>query len=145
MQQHAGTRRGKVALDGQRILLTLDGRRYGIQVTVYHSDEGMNRAQKGSDLRRQEADHKASTAPYAMYGNPSPWTALAKRIAEKSKKQFSAIAFDELVLLIVASVPELGAVGSTLLLDLALDLERMNSTLSPALNRVHFLPLIFTT
>jgi hypothetical protein len=68
-----------------------------------------------------------------MYGNPSPWTALAKRIADKSKKQFSPIAFDEFILLIVASVPELGAVGSTFLLDLALDLERMNATFSPNL------------
>jgi hypothetical protein len=68
-----------------------------------------------------------------MYGNPSPWTALAQRIADKSKSSFSSTAFDELALLIVASVPELGAVGSTFLLDLALDLERMNATFSPNL------------
>jgi hypothetical protein len=123
---------------GADVLLTLDGRRYGIQVTVYHSDEAMNRAQKGSDLRRQEAVHKASTAPYAMYGNPIPWTALEKRIADKCKKQYSPTAFDELVLLIVASVPELGAVGSTLILDLALDVERMNATFSPNLQSSTF-------
>jgi hypothetical protein len=73
-----------------------------------------------------------------MFGNPSHWTALAKRIADKSKKQFSPIAFDELVLLIVASVPELGAIGSTLLLDLALDLERMNATFSASLRASAF-------
>jgi hypothetical protein len=104
----------------------------------------MNRGQKGSDLRRQESVHRASTAPYAMHGNPSPWTALAKRIADKCKKKYSPIEFEELVLLIVASMPERGAVGSTLLLDRALDLERMSATLSPDLQSSAFLPLIFT-
>jgi hypothetical protein len=124
---------GQKADTGADVLLTLDGRRYGIQVTVYHSDEGMKPDQKGSNLRRQEAVHKASVNTYAMCGNPSPWTALTHRIADKAKRQSSPSAFDELILLVVSSVPELGAVVSTLLLDLALDLDRMNATLSPTL------------
>ena len=56
---------------GADLLLTLADRRYGIQVTEYHSDEGLKPDQKGSDLRRQEAVYKTSLTPYAMYGNPS--------------------------------------------------------------------------
>jgi len=38
----------------------------GIQVTVYHADEGMNSGQKGSNLRRQEAPHEVIRfMPYA--------------------------------------------------------------------------------
>jgi hypothetical protein len=48
-------------------------------------------------------------------------------------KQSSSTAFDELILLIAASVPQLGAIVSTFLLDLALDLNRMNAKLSPTL------------
>lgn len=77
---------GQTTDTGADVLLTLDGRRCGIQVTVYHSDEGMKRDQKGSELRRQESVHKASVNPYAMYGDPSPWKALAYRIADKSEK-----------------------------------------------------------
>jgi hypothetical protein len=124
---------GQKADTGADVLVVVDGRKYGIQVTQYHSDEGMNPAGKGSALRREEAQKKSSQQTYAMFGNPNPWVALAHRIAEKSKKRFSPTAFDELILFIVASVPQLGAVVSTFLLDLALDRDRMNATLAPTL------------
>jgi hypothetical protein len=123
---------GQKADTGADVLLNLNGRKYGIQVTLYHSDEGMNPTGKGSALRREEAQKKAQQT-YAMYGNPSPWVALARRIAEKSKKRYSPTDFDELILLIAASVPQLGGIVSTSLLDLALDLSRMNAILSPGL------------
>jgi hypothetical protein len=56
------------------VLITLHGWHYGIQVTVYHADEGMNSGQKGSNLRRQEAPHEVIRfMPYAKLN------ALAKR------------------------------------------------------------------
>jgi hypothetical protein len=106
---------------------------YGIQVTLYHSDEGMNPTGEGSALRREETQKQAAQQTYAMFGNPDPWVALEHRITEKSKTRCSPTAFDEVILLIVASVPQLGAVVSTFLLDLAIDLNRMNATLPPTL------------
>ena len=55
-------------------MITLHGWHYGIQVTVYHADEGMNPGQKGSNLRPQEAPHEVIRfMPYAKLN------ALAKR------------------------------------------------------------------
>ncbi len=59
---------------GADVLITLHGWHYGIQVTVYHADEGMNSGQKGSNVWRQEAPHEVIRfMPYAKLN------ALAKR------------------------------------------------------------------
>jgi hypothetical protein len=118
---------------GADVLLELNGIRYGIQVTIYHSDEGTNPTQKGSMLRRQEAAYKGWQTAYAMYGKPSPWDGLVQRLQAKCSKQYSRTVFDELVLLVAASVPQLGTIVSTLLLDLAMDIGKMNAILAPNL------------
>ena len=50
---------------GADVLAVLDGKRYGIQVTTLHPDEGLGPIQKGSELRRQETKFRNSVAPYA--------------------------------------------------------------------------------
>jgi hypothetical protein len=57
---------------GTDVLVILDGKRYGVQVTVLHTDEGLDLSRKGSELRRQEAAFKNSTRPYAAWGIPNP-------------------------------------------------------------------------
>jgi len=124
---------GQKADTGADVLLYLDGRRYGIQVTLYHSDEGDTPTQRGSALRRQEALYKTWPTAYAMYGKPGPWGGLAYRLQSKCAKRCSIRTADELVLLVAASVPQTGAIVSTFLWDAAMDLNGMNTILSPIL------------
>ena len=126
---------GKKTDSGADVLLQLNGRRYGVQVTIYHSDEGSTSTQKGSALRRQESAYSHWPTAYAMYTKPNPWTGLAHRIQAKCSKQYSRTAFDELVLLIAASVPQMGAVVSTFLWDQTVDIAEMNAFLSPILGK----------
>jgi hypothetical protein len=118
---------------GADVLVILDGKRYGVQVTVLHTDEGLDQSRKGSELRRQEAAFKNSTQPYAAWGTPNPMTALQYRIAEKCAKSYPAANFDEVVLLVVSGMPQMGAIASTLVLDLALQVDKMNAELAPML------------
>jgi hypothetical protein len=118
---------------GADVLAILDGKRYGIQVTLLHTDESPSSIQKGSELRRQETKFKNSTATYAAWGNPNPMPALQYRIEEKCKKSYPRANFDELVLLIVSGLPQIGAVTCTLLFEPFLDLCKKNSGLSPIL------------
>ena len=129
---------GQKADSGADVLLDMDGRRYGIQVTIYHSDEGSMPAQRGSLLRSQESAYKSWPTAYAMSAKPSPWTGLVHRLQSKCSKAYSQTVFDELVLLVAASVPQWPGVASTMLLDLALDLNKMNVTLSPILKTSHY-------
>ena len=119
---------------GADVLLTLDGNRYGIQVTEYHSDEGMNPDQREVTygVKKQCIKRAPLPTPYMVIRVLGRLLQSESQISPKSNFH-RMLAFDELVLLIVASVPELGAVGSTFLLDLALNLERMNATFSPNL------------
>jgi hypothetical protein len=63
---------------GADVLALLNGQRYGVQVTVLHTDEGQNLKHRGSTLRHQEARFKGTTQPYAAWGNPNPMPALQK-------------------------------------------------------------------
>jgi hypothetical protein len=114
-------------------LAVLDGKRYGIQVTLLHTDEGLSPTQKGSELRRQEAKFKNSTVPYAAWGNPNPMPALQYRIDEKCKKSYPGANFDEVILLIVSGLPQMGAVTSTIVVEPFLQVDKMNAELSPIL------------
>jgi hypothetical protein len=118
---------------GADVSAVLDGKRYGIEVTLLHSDEGSSSTQRGSELRHQEAKFKNSTVSYAAWGNPNPMPALRYRIEEKCKKSYPESDFDEVVLLVVSGLPQMGAITSTLLFEPFLDLSNMNSELSPVL------------
>jgi hypothetical protein len=90
---------------GADVLAVLDGKRYGIQVTTLHTDEGLSPIQKGSELRRQETKFRNSVAPYAAWGRPNPMPTLQCRIEDKCKKSYPGSNFDEVVLLIVSGLP----------------------------------------
>ena len=123
---------GHKADTGADVLADLDGRRYGFQVTVYHADEG-DAPQKGSKLRAQEAPYQAWPTAYAMYGKVSPLSGLLYRLQSKCAKRYPTKTVDHLVLLIAASLPEMGALVSTFLWDGAININEMNAILSPIL------------
>ncbi len=112
---------------GVDVLWTVDERAIGFQVTEYHSDEGREPDQRGSQLRREEAQKAASGHPYTMRIGLDPTPGLAERIRAKVQKGASS-RFDELVLLVACSGPhERGGVAATLLLDMALDVATLNA------------------
>jgi hypothetical protein len=99
---------------------------YGIQVTTLHTDEGLSPIQKGSELRRQETKFRNSVAPYAAWGRPNPMPALQCRIEDKCKKNYPGSNFDEVVLLIVSGLPQMGAITSTILFEPFLQVDKMS-------------------
>jgi hypothetical protein len=125
---------------GSDVLVLLDGKRYGVQVTLLHTDEGLTAGQKGSELRREESKYKDSTRPYATWGIPNPMGALQYQITEKCSKTYPPNDFDEEVLLIVAAMPQMGAIGATMVLEIGLDVDKMNAELSPTLERMSSTP-----
>jgi hypothetical protein len=59
--------------------------------------------------------------------------ALRYRIEAKCSKSYPANDFDEEVLLVVSGLPKMGAIASTIVLPIALQVDKMNSELSPIL------------
>ncbi|MGH8321545.1 MAG: hypothetical protein ACRESX_03850 [Gammaproteobacteria bacterium] len=118
------------AHDKPDVLATINGHRIGIEVTVFHGDEGQNLG-GGSHQRRAEEqiNRNASGRPYAMWGTVNSLVALVARIKDKIKcaESYSSEVLDELWLLIAASVPQLGAVCSTFILPIALNLDDLNN------------------
>ncbi len=64
--------------------------------------------------------------------------ALQYRIVEKCRKTYPPANFDESVLLIASGLPQMGAIASTLVLDLALQVDQMNTELGPILERSRY-------
>lgn len=63
---------------------------------------------------------------------------LLHRIQEKCRKSYPTDNFDEVVLLIVSGLPQLGGVTSTLLFEPFLNIDQMNAQLSPILERSRY-------
>jgi hypothetical protein len=122
---------------GSDVSVILDKKKYGIQVTILHTDEGASPSGGGSKTRRDEAKYKDSKVPYAIWGKANPMDALENRIREKCQKNYPAYDFDEVVLLVAASLPMQGAMGATLALEFVLDdflqTHKMDLILSPIL------------
>lgn len=102
----------------------------GIEVTVFHGDEAT--CQKGSALRAEEEQtaRRAPGQPYGMWsGLPKDYAlAVGKRLQGKIQDaaRFPTEGYDTLWLLIAASLPKLGATGSTFLLPQFLTPEDLN-------------------
>lgn len=99
----------------------INGHCIGIEVTEFHGDEGQN-SNRGSIQRSKEVQisMQASGKPYVMPINVSPLPGLVARIGDKVKKskKYQMQAFDELWLLISASLPQLGAISSTFIIPI---------------------------
>ena len=118
---------------GIDVVTELKGRRIGFQITDFHSDEGGESAQGGSELRRQESKRVKQGLPAVSFVNPDPIPGLVHRIKDKLRKQWSKKDFPKVNLLIAASVPDLPRIVSTFILGPKLDLTKLDSDLSPLL------------
>lgn len=93
----------------------LNQRTIGIEVTVYHADEGDQPG--GSALRQKEKEEaqRAKSGFYGMWTKPQWEKPFLKRVrAKASKTNFNRTGIDELWLVVCASTPIEKAILSTL-------------------------------
>jgi hypothetical protein len=116
--------------------LLSSGQKIGIQVTVFHSDE--DSAENGSKACRSREETDKKLGIIQTYGAPADYRpALRKRIEEKILKaqEYSFSEFDEVWLVVAASLPQFGAIASTTILSLFIDSEKLNIDFHDALSR----------
>ena len=128
---------GQVTDSGADVVWTVDGCVIGFQVTEYHSDKGRTPNSKGSQLRREEKQKAIDAQSYAMFVVLDPTSAIVNTIAQKVERGNHADVqrFSSLVLLVVSSVPQDGGTAATFLLDVALDLPRLNTATAEGLSQ----------
>ena len=119
---------------------TIAGRSIGIEVTVFHADEGPGR--RGSVLRATEERtvRQAGGGPTGGWIPVDPLPGLTARVSEKVTiaGAYDRRRFTELWLLIAAQLPKLGAVTSTFALSEALNTPSLNQQLHELLTRSAF-------
>ncbi|MBI3480364.1 MAG: hypothetical protein HY016_08435 [Nitrosomonadales bacterium] len=111
------------------------GKKIGIQVTVFHSDE--DSAKNGSEACRGQEEKDKKLGIIQTYGVPTDYRpALRKRIGEKISKaqNYSFSEFDEVWLVVAASLPQVGAMASTTMLSLFIDADELNNDHHEALS-----------
>ena len=120
--------------------VAIDGRLIGVEVTVFHADEGPGR--EGSVLRATEEKtaKQARGRPYAMAGIVDPLPGLVARIRDKVTiaEDYRRSRIAELWLLIVGQFPKPGAVASTFALSAGLNTASLNQHLHELLSRSRF-------
>jgi len=113
--------------DRPDVLAEIEGRRIGIEVTVFHADEAINH--KGSALRAAEEKTARDTpgGSYTRWGIIHSLPGLSARITDKISvaTAYDQTQFDELWLLIVGQFPKLGAVASTFASPIFLSLDEL--------------------
>ena len=118
----------------------IGGRSNGVEVTVFHADEGPGRG--GSVLRATEEKtaRQAGDGPYGLWDVVDPLPGLITRIRDKvtTAEGYDRSRFAELWLLIVAQLPKPGAVASTFALSAALNAPSLNGHLHELLSGSSF-------
>lgn len=113
------------------------GQKIGIQITAFHADENLAKNGTETSLRSQEEKDKKQGI-IQTYGVPADYRpALRKRIGEKIAKaqSYSYSEFDEVWLVVVASLPQVGAMASTTMLSLFIDADELNIYFHEALSQ----------
>ena len=122
--------------DRPDVEVVVSGRRIGIEVTVFHSDETANA--KGSLYRQSESKlaGRNRDAVYSMNTTTQPELAISSRIIDKAIKAtgYETNSFDEIWLLIAAQIPEPGAIASTYIFDQFLNCESLTQETTLDLN-----------
>lgn len=116
--------------------LMSSNKKIGIQVTVFHSDEASVKNGSESCRGREEKDKKLEIIQ--AYGVPTDYRpALQKRIEEKISKaqSYSFNEFDEVWLVITASLPQHGAIASTTIISSFINIEELNIDSHEALSQ----------
>jgi hypothetical protein len=118
-------------------VLFSSGKKVGIQVTVFHADEHLAKNSSDECLRSREEKDRSSDViqTYAIPIDYRP--ALSERINEKIVKaqSYSFSDFDEVWLLVAASLPQVGAIASTTMLPVFVDPENLNIDCHESLSR----------
>lgn len=116
--------------DKPDVLATINKRHIGIEVTVFHNDEESN-SKGGSQQRKAEEqiNRNVKGRPYAMWVGAKPLPGLVERIRDKVKctQSYNKGGFNELWLLIAASIPQMGAACATFITPIALNPEDLNN------------------
>lgn len=117
------TRIEAVAPPRPDVFADVDGRRISIETTDYH---GYEKEKGGSPLRREEERDIEAGRMKAYWGAAKSEAGLTRRISEKTAKSYDVSDANELWLAIFAGVPQLGAVASTFLPTIFLNLDELN-------------------
>jgi hypothetical protein len=135
------------ASDRPDIIASMNGRNIGMEVTVFHSDEGSARQSNEGSLR-QAGERNARSAPDSSYVMAVPTdthAGLEARINDKITKaaQYDMSGIDELWLLIPAQQPSLGALPATFVFSFLIDVNELNrrfneNLLESRFNRVYW-------
>jgi hypothetical protein len=126
--------------DKPDVLARIDGRRIGIEVTVFHADEAIDC--NGSKLREAEEKEarKAPDGPYSSWGVANPLSGLQARIADKIvvSAAYDASSLDEMWLLIIGQFPKSGALASTFISPIFVSIKELNQHFDATLRRSRF-------
>lgn len=117
-----------VSHDRPDVLVALNDRRIGIEITTFHADE--NPAVGGSVLRAA-GEKRASSNPGAVIVWPiptDPYPGLQNRLTDKVSvaRGYDGSKFDELWLLVAAQYPRDGAVAATFVIPNSVDVDALN-------------------
>ena len=129
-----------LAGDRPDVIVELDGRRVGIEVTIFHSDETIT--SKGSPARaaEQKANREFPNRPCPSWQTLDPTEGIVARIIDKIavSEKYDRSAIDELRLLIVTSVGIPGAVASTSAIPAFVNLDKLNAQTHEVLRQSKF-------
>ena len=131
-----------VSSDRPDIRAVIADRNIGIEVTVFHADEG-NAHKPNEDTLRQEGERTARETPDQIHTTAIPtlpYAALEARINAKIAKaaQYDPSHIDELWLLIPAQQPTLGALAATYVSASLVNQNELNRMFHEKLLASHF-------
>jgi hypothetical protein len=111
---------------GADVVVLLDGRRVGIQVTDLDAGSSPGEARAAEAKLARDAESRGGT--YAAWGQNQPnelIAAIVRSISRKSRTSFAG--FDDFWLLACCGVPQLGAVSSTFVMTPWIDVEALTA------------------
>ncbi len=114
--------------DRPDVLARIRGLCVGIEVTQFHADGKIE--SKGSPARADEecTARRSPSKPYFKWGYLNPHPALVSRISDKieTARKYDATRYDQLWLLIAASIPKAGAFATTFVFPDFVGIEELN-------------------
>lgn len=115
---------------GLDVVCDLDGRRIGVQHTIFHADEGRDAGKRGSPARAaEEATARATQAPFAVWGVLDYRPALLLRLREKcaiAARYPASDMISETWLVVSACLAQWGAAASTMILRPFVEIGELN-------------------
>jgi hypothetical protein len=115
---------------GLDVVFDVDGRRVGVQHTIFHADEGQAPVKRGSPARaKEEATARATQAPFGVWGVADYRPALALRLQEKcaiAARHDTRDAVAQTWLVVSACLNRWGAAASTMIVPDLVQTDELN-------------------